>query len=57
MGPSENTPVCHMVPSKLIVICNFNNGSLAEALVVSNRITLQHERQLKDTGTNFSKLA
>jgi len=34
-----------------------NNSSFAKAVVVSNRITLQHARQLKDTSTNFSKLA
>jgi hypothetical protein len=35
-----------MVSSKLAVICNFNNSSLAEAIVASNSITLQHARQL-----------
>ena len=52
-SPLKNTPVRHMVPGKLAVICNFNNSSLAKAVVASNSISLQHARQLKDTSTNF----
>ena len=52
-SPLKNTPVRHMVPGKLAVICNFNNSSLAKAVVASNSISLQLARQLKDTSTNF----
>jgi hypothetical protein len=45
--PSENTPVRHMVSSKFAVVCNFNNSSLAKAIVASNSIALQHARQLR----------
>jgi hypothetical protein len=36
-----------MVPGKLTVICNLNNGSLGKAVVASNSISFQHARQLK----------
>lgn len=38
-----------MVPGKLTVIRNFDNGSLAKAVVASNSISFQHAGQLKYT--------